>query len=322
VSVPSWLSTPVLALQRALAIAVVVAQGGIAVTGSIVRVTGSGLGCPTWPECFEGSLTPVEHPEVASLHQWVEFGNRTLTGVVGILAGLCVVAALLRLPRRRRVVALSLVQLGGVVLQAVIGGITVLTGLLWWTVSVHFLVSMVLVWAAVLLVASLREGDGPATPVVPRPLLTLQAVQAAVLGLLLLAGTFVTAAGPHAGDADTPRLDAPVDNLAQVHADLLFLFLGMLTALGFALRATTSTSELWRRYWILVAVVLAQGVLGMVQYWTGVPEVLVSLHVLGAGAVVVATAALWTASRVRESTVQAPRAEPSDSTTGALTHSA
>jgi heme a synthase len=280
-------------------VALVISQGGIAVTGSIVRVTGSGLGCPTWPQCVAGSLTPVAHPEVAPLHQWVEFGNRTLTGVVGIFAGLIVIAAWLGRPRRRRVLTLALVQLGGVALQAVIGGITVLTGLLWWTVSVHFLVSMGLVWLAVLLHRSLAEGDDPADPLLPRALLKLQVVQAVVLGFLLLAGTFVTAAGPHAGDSDTPRLSLPVDDLAQAHADLLFLFLGMLTALGFAVHGFSQDPVLRRRYWVLVAVVLSQGALGMVQYWTGVPEVLVSLHVLGAGATVVATAGLWVAGRSR-----------------------
>ncbi|MGI5506702.1 COX15/CtaA family protein [Lentzea sp. CA-135723] len=287
--------------QRAFAIAVVIAQAGIAVTGSIVRVTGSGLGCPTWPQCVEGSVVPVEHPEVAALHQWVEFGNRTLTGVVGIIAGLCVLAAWFHLPRRRRVLVLSLVQLVGVAVQAVVGGITVLTGLAWYTVSIHFMISMGLVWMAVLLVSSLREGDGPARLKVPAPLMKLQVVMAVVLGALLLAGTWVTAAGPHAGDASTPRLGVEVATLAQVHADLLFLFLGLLISVGFFLRT--------RAYWTLVAVVLAQGVLGMVQYWTGVPEVLVSIHVLGAGAVVVATAALWTSSRERTHVVEVPAAD-------------
>ncbi|MFD4675877.1 heme A synthase [Lentzea sp. NPDC058450] len=287
--------------QRAFAIAVVIAQAGIAVTGSIVRVTGSGLGCPTWPQCVEGSVVPVEHPEVAALHQWVEFGNRTLTGVVGVIAGLCVLAAWFHLPRRRRVLVLSLVQLVGVAVQAVVGGITVLTGLAWYTVSIHFMISMGLVWMAVLLVSSLREGDGPARLKVPAPLMKLQVVMAVVLGALLLAGTWVTAAGPHAGDASTPRLGVEVATLAQIHADLLFLFLGLLIAVGFFLRT--------RAYWTLVAVVLAQGVLGMVQYWTGVPEVLVSIHVLGAGAVVVATAALWTSSRERTHEVELPASD-------------
>ncbi|WP_433262487.1 COX15/CtaA family protein [Actinosynnema sp. CS-041913] len=291
---PTWFTGPLVKLQRVFAIAVVIAEAGIAVTGSVVRVTGSGLGCPTWPECVAGSLVPVEHPEVAPLHQWVEFGNRTLTGVVGVIAALCVLSAWYDRPRRARVLKLALIQFGGVVLQAVIGGSLVLTGLLWWTVSIHLLVSMVLVWAAVLLVAALREGDGPAVPLVSGNVQRLQGVQAVVLGLLLLAGTFVTAAGPHAGDSATPRLDLPVPTLAQIHADLLFLFLGMLIALGFALGRHAR-----RAYAILVATVVAQGAVGMVQYWTGVPEVLVSVHVLGAGVVVIATANLWTATRVR-----------------------
>lgn len=294
----SKLTALLVSWQRAFAIAVVIAQAGIAVTGSIVRVTGSGLGCPTWPQCFEGSIVPVEHPEVATLHQWVEFGNRTLTGVVGIIAGLCVLAAWFNLPRRRRVLVLSLVQLVGVAVQAVVGGVTVLTGLAWYTVSVHFMISMVLVWMAVLLVSSLREGDGPARLLVPAPLMKLQVFMAVVLSALLLVGTWVTAAGPHAGDAETPRLDVEVATIAQVHADLLFLFLGLLIAIGFFVRTRT--------YWVLVATVLAQGVLGMVQYWTGVPEVLVALHVLGAGSVVVATAALWTSSRERTHAVELP----------------
>ncbi|MBW4720915.1 COX15/CtaA family protein [Saccharothrix obliqua] len=291
---PAWLTAFLLKFQRAFAIAVVAAQAGIAVTGSVVRVTGSGLGCPTWPECVSGSLVPVAHPEIGPLHQWVEFGNRTLTGVVGIIAGLCLLAAWVDRPRRPRVVKLALVQFGGVVVQAGIGGITVLTGLLWWTVGIHLMVSMGLTWAAVVLLAALREGDGPAVPLVSANAQRLQVVQAGVLGLLVLAGTFVTAAGPHAGDASAPRLDLPVPTLAQVHADLLFLFLGMLVGLGFLLGRHAR-----RPYAVLVATVLAQGVIGMVQYWTGVPEVLVSVHVLGAGAVVIATAHLWTATRVR-----------------------
>ncbi|MFI9818372.1 COX15/CtaA family protein [Saccharothrix variisporea] len=299
---PDWVVAFLLKFQRAFAVAVVMAQAGIAVTGSIVRVTGSGLGCPTWPQCVAGSLTPVEHPEVAPLHQWVEFGNRTLTGLVGVIAALCVLAAWYAKPRRKRVLKLALVQLVGVGVQAVVGGITVLTGLLWWTVSVHFLISMVLTWLAVLLYAAIGEGDEPARPLAGRNLLRLQVVQAGVLGLLLLAGTFVTAAGPHAGDAATPRLDVPVETLSQLHADLLFLFLGMLVAMGFALGSTAR-----RAYYTLVATVIAQGALGMVQYWTGVPEVLVSIHVLGAGAVVIATANLWVHTRERARSDQAQR---------------
>ncbi|KAA2261756.1 heme A synthase [Solihabitans fulvus] len=299
---PSWISripSPSIALQRAFAVAAVIAQGGIAVTGSIVRVTGSGLGCPTWPQCVDGSLTPVEHPDVAGLHQWVEFTNRTLTGVVGVIAALCVLSAYFHRPRRRRVLVLALTMPIGVVVQAVIGGVVVHLGLVWWSVSVHFLVSMVLTWLAMLLYGAIGEGDEPARPLVPRALRSLELAMVGVLALLLMAGNLVTSAGPHAGDAKTPRLHLPVSNLAQLHADVLFVFLGMLVALGFALRAHDTPTALWRRYWAMIAVVLGQGALGMVQYLTGIPEVLVSIHVFGAGLVVVAMAALWQGSRDR-----------------------
>ena len=310
------------AVLRRLAIAAVVAQAGIAVTGSVVRVTGSGLGCPTWPQCFPGSLVPTPHPEVAALHQWVEFGNRLLTFAVVLVTGLCVLAALGARPRRPRLVRLALVQPLGVVAQAVIGGFTVLLGLVWWSVSVHFLVSMALVWAAVILVSATppspgsptlesaggqtaghrlttAAGDGPPQPVVPRAVRGLVATSSVVLGALLLAGTFVTAAGPHSGDADTPRLAAGVAAMAQLHADLLFAYLGLLAGLGFALRAVAAPAALQRRYAVLVAVVAAQGGLGGVQYALGVPEALVSLHVLGAALATVAAAALWAATTGR-----------------------
>jgi cytochrome c oxidase assembly protein subunit 15 len=285
------------AVLRRLAIATVVAQAGIAVTGSIVRVTGSGLGCPTWPQCFPGSLVPTPHPEVAALHQWVEFGNRLLTFAVVLVTGLCLLAALRT--GRRRLVRLALLQPLGVVAQAVIGGFTVLLGLVWWSVSVHFLVSMVLVWLAVQLVHATGQSDEPARPLVPGAVRGLVAASTVVLALLLTVGTFVTAAGPHSGDADTPRLAAGVPAMAQLHADLLFGYLGLLVGLGFALRAVAAPVLLQRRFAVLVVVVVAQGVLGGAQYALGVPEGLVSLHVLGAALVTVAAAGLWAATTHR-----------------------
>ncbi len=287
-----------------LAIAAVVAQAGIAVTGSVVRVTGSGLGCPTWPQCFPGSLVPVAHPEIAALTQWVEFGNRLLTFLVVFVAGLCLLAALGTRPRRRRLTLLAAAMPIGVVAQAVIGGVTVLTGLAWWTVAVHFLASMVLVWLAVQLVAASTEGSGPPRPLVPPAVRGLVAASTAVLVALLVAGTLVTSAGPHAGDAATPRLDLGVPGLAQLHADLLFGYLGLLVGLGFALHAVAAPVALRRRFAVLIAVVLAQGALGGIQYALGVPEILVSLHVLGAAIVTAAAAAVWAA------TVERPHVEP------------
>jgi cytochrome c oxidase assembly protein subunit 15 len=285
--------------MRALAVAAVVAQAGIAVTGSVVRVTGSGLGCPAWPNCFPGSLTPDPRFDVAPLHQWVEFGNRMLTGVLSAVVLACLVGALCTRPRRRRLTLLAVSMPAGVAAQAVIGGITVLAGLAWWTVSVHFLVSMVLVWWAVLLVRATGELDGPPTPAVPRAARALLLVCTVTLAALLVAGTLLTSAGPHAGDAKTPRLDVAVPTLAQLHGDLLVGYLGLLVGLGFLLAAVGAPAAVRHRYLLLVAAVVAQGALGATQYALGVPEGLVSLHVLGACLVTAAAAALWSARTTR-----------------------
>jgi cytochrome c oxidase assembly protein subunit 15 len=282
-----------------LAIINVVAQIGITVTGSIVRVSESGLGCPTWPDCSGSSLVPIADPVTSQLHQWIEFSNRLLGGTVGVIAALVFLAALLAKPRRRRHIVLAATMPLGVVLQAVIGGITVLTKLSWWTVCLHFLPSPGLVWLAVLLLKSVTEGDEPARPLIPRALRGLQVVMGLDVAAVLVAGTLVTAAGPHAGDIHTPRLNFPVADLAQAHADIVFILVGMMVAFGFALRITGGTPALWRRYWVFVAAVLAQGVLGMVQYFLGVPSVLVILHVFGSVLVVTALAGLWCASRDR-----------------------
>jgi cytochrome c oxidase assembly protein subunit 15 len=298
-SLLSRVPAPSRAVQRLIAGAAVVGQAGLAVTGAVVRVTESGLGCTTWPQCQPGSLVPVTDPVGGQAHQWIEFGNRLLGGGLGVVSALCVLMALFAKPRRRRVIVLALMMPLGVVAQAVIGGITVLTGLQWWSVAPHFLASMPLIWLAVLLFRAVGEGDEPARPLFPRPLLGLQLAQAIAVGAILIAGTLVTAAGPHAGDIKTPRLDIPVSTLAQIHADLVFLLIGSLLALGFGLRIKAATAVQWRRYWTLVAVVLAQALVGLVQYWTGVPDVLVLVHVFGVTLVLIAAASLWVASRDR-----------------------
>jgi cytochrome c oxidase assembly protein subunit 15 len=286
--------------MRVLAVLAVIGQGGIAVTGAVVRVTGSGLGCPTWPECFPGSLVPTPNPEVATLHQWVEFSNRLLTIALVVVVAACVVAAAFVRPRRRRLFLLACAMPLGVVVQAVLGGITVLTGLAWYTVAAHFLVSVPLVWLAVLLARdawALERGTEARTTTVPRAVRGLLAVTGVVLVALLVAGTLVTSAGPHAGDAATPRLDAlTVPQLATLHADLLCVFLGLLVGLGFLLHAVGAPRPVVVRFRVLVLVTLAQGALGGVQYALGVPEVLVALHVLGAMLTTAATAWLWAAT--------------------------
>jgi cytochrome c oxidase assembly protein subunit 15 len=301
-SVPSLLariSRPTPAVVRALALAVLVTQSLIAVTGSVVRVTGSGLGCPTWPQCFPGSMVPVSHADVAVLNQVIEFSNRTLTGLVGFAALACFLAAWRSRPYRRRLVLLALVMPLGVVVQAVLGGMTVLVGLRWWSVSIHFLASAVLIWLAAYLVKTAGEGDAPARLVITLAMRNLLVALTLVAAAMLTAGTFVTAAGPHAGDALTPRLGLPIPLLVEVHGLLVMAYVCLLAVFGFWLRSARPTRALLRTYATTCGVVLAQGALGSAQYALGVPDGLVVLHVLGATLVIIMTALLWTESRYR-----------------------
>jgi heme a synthase len=195
------------------------------------------------------------------------------------------------------------------VVQAVIGGITVLTGLLWWTVAIHLLASMTMVWLAVLLYVKIGERDEQVpTPVVPKPLRLLTVLTAVVLAAQLVSGTLVTGAGPHAGDKSiaepVPRLQVEITTLVHLHSSLLVAYLSLLVALGFALLAVHAPRPVIIRLGVLVVLVFAQGLVGTVQFFTGVPAALVAVHVLGAAACTAATAALWASMRER------PKAEP------------
>lgn len=298
------LPLPSLRVQRLIAIAVILSQAGISVTGAIVRVTASGLGCPTWPQCFPGSFTPIGVSEVPVLHQTVEFGNRLLTFAVTLCAGL-IVLAVVRARRRKEVLVYAWLMPGGTVVQAIIGGITVRTGLLWWTVAVHLLVSMVMVWLAVVLYAKICEpDDGIETVQVPAPLRWLTALSGVALAGVLIAGTLVTAAGPHAGDKSierqVERLEVEIVTLVHLHSQLMIGYLALLVGLAFGLFAVGITPAIRKRLFVLLAIVLAQGLVGVVQYFTDVPAALVAIHVGGAAACTAATAALWASLRTRE----------------------
>lgn len=294
---------PSLRTQRLIAVAVILSQGGIAVTGAIVRVTASGLGCPTWPQCFPGSFTPVPHAEVAGIHQAVEFGNRLITFLV-VLTAVLAVLAVTRARRRREVLVYAWLMPASTVVQAVIGGITVLTGLLWWTVAIHLLASMTMVWLSVLLFVKIGEPDtGVPAPVVPQPLRWLTALTAVALAAVLVTGTLVTAAGPHAGDKSidrpVPRLMVEITTLVHMHSTLLVAYLSLVVALGFALLAVRAPRPVMIRLGVLFALVCAQGLVGAVQFFTGVPAALVAVHVAGAAACTAATSALWASMRQR-----------------------
>ena len=297
------LPMPGLRTQRVIAAAVLLSQALISVTGSIVRVTASGLGCPTWPQCFPGSFTPVPHSEVPVIHQAVEFGNRLITFAVVITAMLAVLAVA-RARRRREILVYAALMPASTVLQAIIGGITVRTGLLWWTVAVHLLVSMAMVWLAALLYVKVGEpDDGVVTPVAPKPLRQLTVLGAVLLAATLVAGTLVTGAGPHAGDKSpqriVPRLEVEIITLVHAHATLMVAYLCLLIGLGAGLVAVDVPRRVVHRLAEVVGLVLMQGLIGVVQYHTGVPAVLVALHVAGAAACTAATAVLWASMRQR-----------------------
>jgi heme a synthase len=297
------LPEPSLRAQRLIAALVVLTQGGIAVTGAIVRVTASGLGCPTWPQCFPGSFVPVPHAEVPRIHQAVEFGNRLITFAV-VATAIAAVLAVMRARRRREVLVYAWLMPASTVVQAIIGGITVLTGLLWWTVAIHLLASMAMVWLAVLLYVKVGEPDtGEPRLLVPRPLRALTACSAVTLAAVLVTGTLVTGAGPHAGDKSierpVARLQVEITTLVHTHSSLLWVYLALLVGLGFGLLAVHAPARVRKRLYVLMALVVAQGTVGIVQYFTGVPALLVAVHVAGAALCTAATAALWASMRER-----------------------
>src|ERR1700757_2179964 len=265
------LPEPSLGAQRLIAAVVIATQGGIAVTGAIVRVTASGLGCPTWPQCFPGSITPVAHAEVPRIHQAVEFGNRMITFAVVITAILAVLAVT-RARRRAEVLVYAWLMPASTVLQAVIGGITVLTGLLWWTVAIRLLASMAMVWLAVLLYVKIGEpDDGDTTHAVVPPLRWLTALSATTLAAVLVAGTLVTAAGPHAGDTSpnrtVPRLRIEITTLVHAHSSLLIAYLALLVGLGFGLLAVHAPRPVLLRLGVLLVAVFGQAAVGIVRFF-------------------------------------------------------
>ncbi|TDC76662.1 heme A synthase [Micromonospora sp. KC606] len=293
-------------LLRRLAYASIVANVAIVVTGGAVRLTASGLGCPTWPRCTDESYTAT--PEMG-VHGMIEFGNRLLVFVVGTIALAVVVAVLRQRPRRRGSLPLAVAVLFGIPAQAIVGGITVLTNLNPWVVGLHFLASMAVIAAAYALWRRISEPDGPAVPVVPGPLRTLARVTTVVSASVLVVGTWVTGSGPHAGDGGAARNGLDPEQVSQVHADGVFLLIGLSVALVFAFRAVGAAGPA-RAALVLVAVELGQGVIGFVQYLTDLPAPLVGAHMLGSCLVLLATLSVLWSTRERRPVEPTPEPAP------------
>jgi cytochrome c oxidase assembly protein subunit 15 len=273
----------------------------IVVSGGAVRLTDSGLGCPTWPRCTDASLTPTHQ---YAIHGVIEFTNRQLTFVVAFFAIATWLIAMARVEHRR----LATVAALSIPAQAVLGGLTVLTHLNPWLVAAHFMLSMAILFVTAWVWWRVR-GSAPALAVPPAARI-LARVTAVVAVAVLVLGTVVTGAGPHAGDKDDSgkvhRIGLKVSSMAQLHADSVMVLIGVsigLVALCYAIRVADTVR---RAAWLLLAVELAQGVIGYTQYFLHVPPVLVGLHMFGA-------CLLWLAALHVLALVE-PRAtgEPSD----------
>ena len=271
-SKPAHLATRVLAPATALLLFL---QSALVVTGGAVRLTGSGLGCPTWPECTPGSYTPVPHQAEPQLNVWIEFGNRLLTFVL-VIASAAVIIAVLK-SKRKDLRGLAIGQFLGIFGQGILGGITVLTDLNPIPVAGHLLLSIILIAGATSLYA---RRYSPAVFVKAAPLTSkISMAHVAISFIVIILGTIVTGSGPHAGDAQAKRFDLDIRTVAWLHADVVIFLLGITFAFYVAQGTSAHTK---RAIKIFTVIALAQGAIGYVQYFTGIPEILVATHLLGA----------------------------------------
>ncbi|MEU1225952.1 COX15/CtaA family protein [Streptomyces sp. NPDC005828] len=290
-----WTPSP-RTLRRA-ALAAVVMSVLIIVTGGAVRLTGSGLGCDTWPKCTDDSLivTPEQGYRGA-----IEFGNRMLTYVLSAAVGWAIVAARSTKPWRRGLTRLGWAQFWIVMSNAVIGGITVWMGLNPWTVAGHFIAANSLLTVAVITWHRTGEGDTAPRPRVPRPVRKLSWAITIVSALLIVLGTTVTGAGKHAGDSsDVPRMPWDWTNAAHVHAVAAWVVCALALAMWLVLRVVDAPDDTRARARDLLIVLVAQGGIGYVQYFTGVPELLVAAHMLGSSLMWIAVLRLALSMRER-----------------------
>ena len=263
-------------LRRFLYGALLTLQAGLVLTGGAVRITGSGLGCPTWPECTPGSYTPVPHQAEGQLHAWIEFGNRLLTFALVAVSIAVLVHVLYKGRRDLRTLALG--QLLGILGQGVLGGITVLTDLHPLPVAGHLLLSIILIAGAASLYSRREYAAVTRTDLEPLTKRISQ-LHIALTFVVIVLGTVVTGSGPHAGDEKAQRFGFDIRTVAWLHADVVIALLGLTAAFYILVR---SDKKLLRRITVFTVIALAQGAIGYIQYFTGIPEILVAAHLLGA----------------------------------------
>lgn len=292
---PTTTRVPSVRLQRILAFILLLAQGGITVTGSIVRVTGSGLGCDTWPNCHEGSLVPVQGAAPA-VHQAIEFGNRLLTFVLAAFA-IAVFVAVLRAGRRKELIVYSVLSGVGIIIQAILGGISVHLDLKWWAVAIHFLPSMLLVWIAALLYMRLAEPDHlPQVRMFAPIIRTLTIVAAVCLSVVLVTGTMTTGAGVHSGDDGVGmegRLDVDIELMALIHAGTMYVYLAATLLVVWLLYRGMASRDAKNTGWVLLVMIGVQWAIGVIQFNLGVPRWTIPAHVAMSSVVVAFSAFLY-----------------------------
>jgi cytochrome c oxidase assembly protein subunit 15 len=271
---------------RRITLVAVVSLAVIVVTGATVRLTGSGLGCTDWPNCTAGRLTP---DKISDSPAMIEFLNRVVTGIVSVAVIIAVLGSMVRVPRRRDLTWLSWGLVAGVVAQIVLGGLVVRHDLSPRFVMGHFTLSMLIVWNAMVLHERAGRPDGPTVPVVSErvgPMLRLLGVAA---GLVVLTGTVVTASGPHAGDQQAARLDLVVRDVARIHSIAVLLLLALLLVTLRWMWSEGAPAAVREAAQTLLVVIVMQAAVGYTQYFTGVPALLVGVHIVGALGVWIAT---------------------------------
>lgn len=263
-------------LRRFLYGALLTLQAGLVLTGGAVRITGSGLGCPTWPECTPGSYTPVPHQAEGQLHAWIEFGNRLLTFALVAVALAVLINVLYR--GRRDLRSLALGQVLGIFGQGILGGITVLTDLHPLPVAGHLLLSIILIAGAASLYSRREYSARPRTDL-DKLTKRVSVLHIGLTFVVIILGTIVTGSGPHAGDEKAQRFSFDIRTVSWLHADAVIALLGLTAAFYILVR---NDPKLLRRVQVFLVVALAQGAIGYIQYFTGIPEILVAAHLLGA----------------------------------------
>lgn len=265
-------------IKRARLVSLVnlITQSGIIVTGAVVRLTGSGLGCPTWPNCAPGSLVPVAS-QVEGFHKYIEFGNRLLTFVVLIASIAVLIIAIIS--KNKKIILWSVLPLIGTLLQAVLGGITVLTGLNPFTVMFHFLLSIVLVAISTIIYRFWSKSN----PIKIQSKLMRNYIKFfTLIGFVVITlGTITTGSGPHSGDEIAARFNIDTRTIAWIHADSVLLFIGLLIGLILLVRTNDAYKSLSKSLNSLFILCIIQGFIGYTQWFTNLPWILVGFHVLG-----------------------------------------